>query len=62
MFGTKKVVVLKINRIFAVGKKYVKPLSLNAMKHEIILLCCLLCSGVMYGQGTLWENTVDGNE
>jgi hypothetical protein len=56
----KKVAVLKINRKFAVGKKYVKPLSLNAMKHEIILLCCLLCSGVMYGQGTLWENTVNG--
>lgn len=30
------------------------------MKHKIISLCCLLWGGVIYGQGTLWENTVDG--
>ena len=45
MFGTRKVAVLKINRIFAVGKGYVKPLSLNAMTHKIILLFSPLYRG-----------------
>ena len=45
MFGTRKVAVLKINRIFAVGNKYVKPLSMNAMTHKIILLFSLLYRG-----------------
>ncbi len=60
----KKVAVLKINRIFAVGKKYVKPLSLNAMKHKIILLCCLLWISVVYGQGTgtLYAVSVEGQD